>query len=94
MFDKALASWKLRDAARTSKKVKAKAKKGDPEPKPPQRPFICMHKDEPEMFLKFATSMKLFMGSSVTKAILTRALELLYEYLADFKRVRWYSCYA
>jgi hypothetical protein len=47
-----------------------------------------MHKDEPEMFLKFSASMKLFMGSSVTKDMLIRALELLYEYLADFKRVR------
>ena len=46
-----------------------------------------MHKDEPEMFLKFATSMKLFMGSSVTHEILTRALELLYQYLGDFKMV-------
>ena len=46
-----------------------------------------MHKDEPEMFLKFATSMKLFMGSSVTREILTRALDLLYKYLANFKKV-------
>jgi hypothetical protein len=31
--------------------------------------------------------MKLFMGSSVTREILTRALELLYQYLGDFKMV-------
>jgi len=74
------------------KKAKAKAKKGDPEPKPPQCPFVRMHKDEPEMFLRFATSMKLFMGSSVTRQILTRALELLYEYLADFKKVWLFAC--
>ena len=86
-YEKAIAGWKIREASRKTKAAKTKAKKGDPKPKPPERPFVRMHKDEPEMFLKFATSMKLFMGSSVTREILTRALALLYEYLNDFKRV-------
>jgi len=86
-YNKAIAAWKIRDISRTTKAAKTKAKKGDPKPKPPERPFVRMHKDEPEMFLKFATSTKLFMGSSVTNELLKRALELLYEYLDDFKRV-------
>lgn len=85
----ALTAWLIRDATRTSKKAKQKAKKGDPKPKEPLRPFVRMHKDEPAMFLSFATSLKLFMGSSVNANLLKRALELLYDYLAEFKRVRF-----
>ena len=66
-----LTAWLIRDATRTSKKAKQKAKKGDPKPKEPLRPFVRMHKDEPAMFLSFATSLK------------------LYDYLAEFKRVRF-----
>ena len=85
----ALTAWLIRDATRTSKKAKQKAKKGYPKPKEPLRPFVHMHKDEPAMFLSFATSLKLFMGSSVNANLLKRALELLYDYLAEFKRVRF-----
>lgn len=65
-YEKAIAGWKIHEASCKMKAAKTKAKKGDPKPKPPECPFIWMHKDEPEMFLKFATLMKLFMSSSMT----------------------------
>lgn len=91
LHETALAAWKERDRKRTSKQ-KQKAVKGDAKPKPPKRPFVRMQKDEPAMFLRFATSLKLFMGSSVTLPLIQRALELLQRYLFDFKKASSVYC--
>lgn len=86
LYEAALTAWQERDRKRTTKQ-RQKAVKGDAKPKPPKRPFVRMHKDEPAMFLRFATSVKLFLGSSVTPQLIGRALELLQQYLFDFKKV-------
>ncbi|KZP32746.1 hypothetical protein FIBSPDRAFT_907050 [Athelia psychrophila] len=64
LYEAALTAWQERDRKRTTKQ-RQKAVKGDAKPKPPKRPFVRMHKDEPAMFLRFATSVKLFLGSSI-----------------------------
>ena len=48
-----------------------------------------MHKDELAMFLSFATSLNLFMGSSVNPDLLKHTLKRLYDYLVEFKWVRY-----
>jgi hypothetical protein len=45
-----------------------------------------MHKEEPEILLKFAMSIKLFMDSSVNNEILTWALKLLHKYSDEDNR--------
>jgi hypothetical protein len=90
-YQKDFAAWETRQATAPSKKISQgrgkKKKQTDPKPLPPKRPKCRMHKDEPHMFLQLATSLKLFMGTSMDERTIERALELLLAYLASFKRV-------
>jgi hypothetical protein len=86
-----LAAWEVRQQTKPSKAISQgrgkKKKQTDPKPTPPKKPHCRMHPDEPEMLLRLSTSLKLFMGSSVDQRAITRAFELLVEYLNDFKKV-------
>jgi hypothetical protein len=56
-------------------------------PKPPKAPFRCMHEGEDKKFLRFATTLKIPVGSSITCEGLQRAKSLLENYLLNFLEV-------
>ncbi|TFK48392.1 hypothetical protein OE88DRAFT_1704182, partial [Heliocybe sulcata] len=64
-----------------------------PKKKIPSRRFLPtppeqrLHEDEPCLFLHFATALKILLGRSVSDAGLTRALQLLQEYLLQFREM-------
>ncbi|TFK48343.1 hypothetical protein OE88DRAFT_1613496, partial [Heliocybe sulcata] len=62
--------WEAREARRQKKaegqgKTTAKSSKKDAEPVPPQEPEQRLREEEPDLFLKFATSLKILLGRSI-----------------------------
>jgi hypothetical protein len=77
---------KLVDYEKNKKIWERGGKKGNP-PKAPKKPFRRMHNDEPRNFLRFATALKILVGSSITRDGLQRAKGLLRDYLLKFSEV-------
>jgi hypothetical protein len=90
-YMKDIAAWELRQQTTPSTAIsqgKGKKKKHtDPKPVAPKKPYCRMHPDEPEMILRLAACLKIFMARSTNDQAIPRAVELLQEYLFDFKRV-------
>jgi hypothetical protein len=90
-YKKDIAAWELRQQTMPSTAIsqgKGKKKKHtDPKPVSPKKPYCRMHPDEPEMILRLAACLKIFMARSTNDQAIPRAIELLQEYLSDFKRV-------
>ncbi|GBE87456.1 hypothetical protein SCP_1101320 [Sparassis crispa] len=58
---------------------------------PPKKPARRMQQDEPINFLCLATAVKLFLGRSITDDLVVRALDLLQDYLLEFRTVQFLS---
>jgi len=88
-YEKKLLKWEKEQNEGTSmtKSGKRKRTEDNPKPVPPPPPRQRMQKEEPTNFLRFATSLKLMVGRTVTEAMLQRAGSLLEDYLIEFKRV-------
>ena len=91
-----LEAWKKKQGAaskgpQSAAKGKSKAQKKttgvDDKPTRPKKPVPRMQKDEPYNFLRFATALKIFLGSSVQKNMIPRAAGLLQDYLCGFQKV-------
>ena len=54
---------------------------------PPKRPTLHMHKDEDLLFLKLATATKIYTQYELSNDDITRAKNLIQEYLLGFKKV-------
>ncbi|KII89951.1 hypothetical protein PLICRDRAFT_571426 [Plicaturopsis crispa FD-325 SS-3] len=67
------------------KKLTAAEKKRHEMPTAPKKPKLLMQKDEPVNFLRFATSIKILLSSSITHDMIEYALKLLQEYLLEFR---------
>jgi hypothetical protein len=78
-YKKKLASW---EAAQKAGKTKSRC------PREPKAPFQRMQEGEDENFLRFATALKILVGSSIHREGLNRAKQLLEDYLLGFSKVR------
>ncbi|KAJ7443281.1 hypothetical protein FB451DRAFT_1190185 [Mycena latifolia] len=74
----AMAEWKRKQG-----KVRSKAAATDPPPEP-KKPTLRMQAGEDENFLRFATALKILVGSSIRIEALPRAKSLLRDYLVGF----------
>jgi hypothetical protein len=92
VYERKLATWTANQekvvATSSASREKRKTTNEDPKPVHPQQPHLRMQAEEPRNFLRFATSLKLFIGRRVTDDMLIRAASLLHAYLEEFKRVR------
>jgi hypothetical protein len=88
-YEKKLSKWEREQTEVTSEGKSGKRKKtdNDQKPVPPQSPRQRMQKEEPTNFLRFATSLKLMVGRTVTEAMLERVGTLFEAYLVEFKQV-------
>lgn len=75
LWDQAMKDWR-----------KNKKKDDDP-PEEPQPPTLRMQAGEELNFLRFATALKIMVGSSIRTEKVARAAELLEEYLLGFSDV-------
>lgn len=64
-----------------------RGKQSDPKPTPPVPPQQRLHEDEPSMFLRFATALKILLGRSIDDRAIARGLQLLQEYLLQFREM-------
>jgi hypothetical protein len=78
-YKKKLASW---EAAQKAGKTKSRC------PRETKAPFQRMQEGEDENFLRFATALKILVGSSIHREGLNRAKQLLEDYLLGFSKVR------
>jgi hypothetical protein len=87
-----LEAWKKKQAtvskdSRPPAKGKNKTGTSNDKPTRPKKPIPHMQKDEPYNFLRLATALKIFLGSSVKKNMIPRATKLLQDYLCGFRKV-------
>ncbi|TFK50448.1 hypothetical protein OE88DRAFT_1735998 [Heliocybe sulcata] len=85
--------WEAREARR-KKKAQERGKttpktssKKDPKPTPPAEPEQHLHEEEPDIFLKFAMSLKVLLGRSIDERGIARALSLLQDYLLQYRQL-------
>ncbi|EPQ57917.1 hypothetical protein GLOTRDRAFT_91486 [Gloeophyllum trabeum ATCC 11539] len=59
----------------------------DPMPAPPDTPEKRMHKEEPLLFLRFATAIKILLGRPIDDRAIVRGLTLLRDYLLQYREL-------
>ncbi|TFK52768.1 hypothetical protein OE88DRAFT_1296612 [Heliocybe sulcata] len=91
-YKRELEDWESREAQRKKRsesslsKTKGKGR-DDPKPESPTRPSQRLDPEEPGMFLGFATALKLLLGRSIDERTIVRALELLQDYLLQYREI-------